>query len=171
MKKIIVSMAGFCMVFIVCAQDSVYDHREAFHPQFYPYPGNNFRSASGEPGPKYWQNRADYKINSTLDTGMHKVIGEVEIIYTNNSPDDLEFLWLQLDQNIYRKDSRASATTTQAGGRWANPRFTEGEVIKQISIESAGKTYTPKYRVTDTRMQVWLQDALKTSGSKVKMHI
>lgn len=171
MKKVLIVMVGFGLSVLTWAQESKYDHREAFHPQFYPYPGNDFRSASGEPGPKYWQNRADYKINAMLDTGMHKVNGEVEIVYTNNSPDNLKFLWLQLDQNIYRKDSRASATTTQAGGRWANPRFTEGDVIKSISIESGGKPYTPKYTVTDTRMQVWLQEALKSSAGKIKMLI
>lgn len=150
---------------------SNYDNHEAFNPQFYPYPGNDFRSASGEPGPKYWQNRADYRINCTLDTTKHSVSGEVEISYTNNSPDNLKFLWLQLDQNIYTRNSRASATTTQAGGRWANAKFTEGDVIKSIAVIADGKNYTPKYIVSDTRMQVWVQDAVKSSGGKVKVNI
>ncbi len=155
----------------VFAQESKYDNREAFHPQFYPYPGNDYRSASGEPGPKYWQNRADYKINATLDTATHKVSGDVEIIYTNNSPDNLKFLWLQLDQNIYRADSRGSATTTQSGGRWANAKFTEGYVMKSVKAEAAGKIYEPKYLVNDTRMQVWLNEALKPAGNKIKLKI
>jgi hypothetical protein len=158
-------------LFIGLFAQSTYDNKEAFNPQFYPYPGNNFRSASGEPGPKYWQNRADYKISCTLDTTNHGVSGEVEINYTNNSPDNLKFLWLQLDQNIYRKDSRASATTTQEGGRWANTKFTDGDVIKSVSVEYNGKTFTPKTIVSDTRMQVWLNDALKSSGGKVKLSI
>lgn len=170
MKKVFVGLILSLVAITQYAQVTKYDNKEAFYPQFYPYPGNDFRSASGEPGPKYWQNRADYKINATLDTGSHKVIGDVEITYTNNSPDNLKFLWFQLDQNIYREDSRGSATTTQAGGRWANTKFTEGEVIKSISIE-AGKSYTPKYIVTDTRMQVWLNDALKPSGNKIKLKI
>lgn len=149
---------------------SKYNPKEAFYPQFYPFPGTEYRSASGEPGPKYWQNRADYKIDCTIDTAKHEVRGAAELIYTNNSPDNLKFLWLQLDQNIYRKDSRGSATTTASGGRWANTGFTEGEVIKSISIEINGKKYTPKYIITDTRMQVWLQDALKSSG-KIKLSI
>ena len=169
MKKIFVGFILTVVALTLFAQQSKYDNKEAFHPQFYPYPGNDLRSASGEPGPKYWQNRADYKINATLDTGSHKVFGEVEIAYTNNSPDNLKFLWLQLDQNIYREDSRASATTTQAGGRWANTKFTEGEVIKSIHVEG-GKSYTPKYIVTDTRMQVWLNESLKTAG-KLKLKI
>ena len=170
MKKIFVGIIFTVIAITQYAQESKYDNKEAFYPQFYPYPGNDYRSASGEPGPKYWQNRADYKINATLDTGSHKVIGDVEITYTNNSPDNLKFLWLQVDQNIYRADSRGSATTTQAGGRWANTKFTEGDVIKSISVDAA-KPYTPKYTVSDTRMQVWLNDALKASGNKIKIKI
>ena len=171
MKKIFVILISFIYSIAVFSQDSKYDQREAFNPQFYPYPGNDLRSGSGEPGPRYWQNRADYKINAVLDTAIHKVSGDVEINYTNNSSDNLKFLWLQLDQNIYRQDSRASATTTQTGGRWANAKFTDGDVIKSISAEYNGKTFTPKYNVTDTRMQIWLQDALKSSGGKIKLLI
>jgi len=171
MNKFLFSFCAFFISVSLFAQEaSVYDHREAFNPQFYPYPGNDFRSASGEPGPKYWQNRADYVINCTLDTLKHNVSGNVEITYTNNSPDNLKFLWLQLDQNIYKKDSRASATTTELGGRWANPKFTEGDVIKSVSINYNGKTFTPTSTVTDTRLQLWLQDALKSSD-KIKVTI
>ena len=170
MKKSVLSFLGLFMFIGLFAQSN-YDHKEAFNPQFYPYPGNDFRSASGEPGSRYWQNRADYKISSTLDTANHKVSGDVDIMYTNNSPDNLKFLWLQLDQNIYKKDSRASATTTQSGGRWANAKFTDGYVIKSISVEYNGRSFTPKYTVTDTRMQVWLTDALKSAGGKVKISV
>lgn len=169
MKRLLVAFF-ICFCLPVFSQ-STYDAREAFHPQFYPYTGNDYRSASGEPGPKYWQNLADYKINCTLDTARHGVSGDVELTYTNNSPDHLKFIWLQLDQNIYRKDSRASATTTEAGGRWANARFTEGYKIASISIIADGKKYTPKHNITDTRMQVWLEDGLKPAGGQLKMTI
>lgn len=149
---------------------SKYNAKEAFDPQFYSYPGSVYRSASGEPGPEYWQNRADYKISCTIDTTNHTITGSQELVYTNNSPDNLKFLWLQLDQNIYRQDSRGTATTTASGGRWANTGFTEGQVIKSISVDINGKKYTPKYTISDTRMQVWLQEALKKAG-KVKLII
>jgi len=169
MKKLAL---GFFILFtgVVSFAQSTYDPKEAFSPQFYPYPGNDFRSASGEPGPKYWQNRADYKINCILDTAKHSVSGDVELTYTNNSPDNLKFLWLQLDQNIYKQDSRGSATTTETGGRWANGAFTDGDLIKSISVEYNGKKFTPAFTINDTRMQVWLQDAAK-SGGKVKLSI
>ncbi|MGC4235536.1 MAG: M1 family metallopeptidase [Niabella sp.] len=165
---------AFLLVTLGCAAfaqtRSRYNAKEAFDPQFYPYPGNEYRSASGEPGPKYWQNRADYKISCTIDTVNHTITGSEELLYTNNSPDNLKFLWLQLDQNIYRKDSRGSATTTAAGGRWANTDFTDGHIIKSVAVEVNGKKYTPGYTINDTRMQVWLQEPLKNAG-KIKLHI
>lgn len=170
MKRIALLLIAHCLLLVAYSQNK-YNQREAFHPQFYPQIGNDYRSASGEPGPKYWQNRADYKIDCTLDTLSHKVSGTLELTYINNSPDNLKFLWLQLDQNIYKKDSRGSATTTQTGGRWANAKFGEGEIIKSISIEADGKKYTPESLVSDTRMRVWLQQPLKGSGNKIKINI
>lgn len=173
MKKICFLLFTNFFLIIGFAQStqSAYNNRQLFDPGFYTQTGNEYRSASGEPGPKYWQNRADYKIACTLDTVNNSVTGTVEIFYTNNSPDDLKFLWLQLDQNIYKEDSRGSATTTQTGGRWANAAFTQGDVIKSISVDEDGKKYTPQHNTTDTRMQVWLQQPLKASGKKIKLVI
>ena len=170
MKKLCLLAVTNCFLLIGFSQ-SKFDHKKLFDPQFYPVAPNDYRSASGEPGPKYWQNRADYKIACTLDTAQHKVSGTVEITYTNNSPDNLKFLWLQLDQNIYKQESRGSATTTQTGGRWANADFTKGDVIKSVSVDGAdGKKYAPEQVITDTRLQVWLQQPLK-SGGKTKLTI
>lgn len=170
MKKMLSSFLGLFMVVLLSAQSN-YDNRESFNPQFYPYPGNEFRSAGGEPGPKYWQNKADYSINCKLDTETHTVSGDVIITYTNNSPDKLRFVWLQMDQNIYKKDSRGSATTTQTGGRWANGGFTDGYVIKNVQLESAGSSYSTATTIsTDTRMQIALKNELGT-GEKVKIKI
>ena len=167
-RKIFMVVITNCLLLLVSAQG--YDHRKAFDPNFYPQSGNDYRSASGLPGPKYWQNRADYKINCSLNTDQHKVSGDVEITYTNNSPDDLKFLWLQLDQNIYKESSRGSATTTQTGGRYANSKFTEGYVIKSTSVNVDGKKTTVQNIVTDTRMQIWLPQVLKSSG-KITLNI
>jgi hypothetical protein len=170
MKKLCLLLIANCLFLIGFTQNK-YDQRKAFDPQFYPVAPNEYRSAGGEPGPKYWQNRADYKIACALDTDNHSVSGTVEITYLNNSPDNLKFLWLQLDQNIYKESSRASATTTQTGGRWANGGFTQGDVIKSISVEDGGQKYTPQNITTDTRMQVWLQQPLRGPGGKVKVII
>jgi hypothetical protein len=115
-----------------------FDQHAAFNPLFYPSNGTVYRSAGGSPGAKYWNNRADYKINATLDTATHALSGSVTITYTNNSPDDLPFLWLQLDQNIYRKESRGEATSPVTGGRWSNKTFTDGDVLKSVTLIQNG---------------------------------
>ena len=68
---------------------------------------NQYRSASGAPGPKYYQQRADYKMDIELDDTNAKLYGNETITYTNNSPDVLEYLWVQLDQNVRAKDSKS----------------------------------------------------------------
>jgi hypothetical protein len=150
---------------------SNYDQHVLFSPLFYPQNGNEYRSAGGQPGPKYWQNRADYKINVTLDTTQHSVTGTVVINYTNNSPDELNFLWLQLDQNIYREDSRAEATSAVTGGRWANKSFTEGNVLQSVSVTQNGKSSKADYLVDDTRMKVTLANAIKANGGAIQLTI
>src|SRR5688500_6015595 len=83
-----------------------YDPHEAFAADFYPTYGDDIRTADGRPGPKYWQNKADYVINASLNDQTETVTGDVTITYTNNSPSPLSFVWLQLDQNIYDDQSR-----------------------------------------------------------------
>ena len=73
---------------------------------------NHFRTASGAPGPDYWQQQVDYKIKAELNTEEHRVIGSEEITYYNNSPDTLDYLWVQLDQNRFRPDSRGKLSQT-----------------------------------------------------------
>jgi hypothetical protein len=71
---------------------------------------NSYRTASGAPGSDYWQQRADYDIKVTLDDAKQALTGRETITYTNLSPDALPYLWVQLDQNIFEKNSIANAT-------------------------------------------------------------
>ncbi len=158
-------------VFAQSDSGSHYDQHKAFAPFFYPSNGNEYRSASGQPGPAYWQNRADYKINVSLDTTAKTVKGTAIINYKNNSPEPLKFLWLQLDQNIYRQDSRAQATSLITGGRWANRAFTQGDELKSVNVVMDGKTTKAKYKVSDTRMQVWLPKSLAAKTGTVQLKI
>ncbi|WP_111597594.1 M1 family metallopeptidase [Chitinophaga skermanii] len=152
--------------------ESVYDQHKAFAPNFYTSNGTETRSAIGYPGHKYWQNRADYNIAVTMDTVKSRIDGATTITYTNNSPDALPYLWLQLDQNLYRKDSRAEAATAVSGGRYASKEFTEGYEISSVTITNAlGKTEKVEYVVTDTRMQIRLPQALKANGGKLQIKI
>ncbi|ASU34533.1 M1 family metallopeptidase [Mucilaginibacter xinganensis] len=150
---------------------SNYDQHKVFNPLFYPDKGNEFRSAGGAPGVKYWQNRADYKLNVVLDTAKHSVTGTTLITYTNNSPDPLAFLWLQVDQNIYKADSRGEATSPVDGGRFNNKTFTQGDEIKGVYIIKNGKAEKVDYVVTDTRLQIKLKDTLRTGGAKTQIKI
>src|ERR1700710_433013 len=95
----------FCMAmmpFLAIAQTKpVYNELQVFDHSFFTYNGNEFRSANGAPGPKYWQNKADYVINAELVEKDTLIKGNVSINYTNNSQDTLNYLWLQLDQNLF----------------------------------------------------------------------
>jgi hypothetical protein len=73
---------------------------------------NEYRTASGAPGHRYWQQRADYVINVELDDDKQRITGSETITYKNNSPDTLTYLWLQLDQNLFSPDSDTILTTT-----------------------------------------------------------
>ncbi len=167
-------LTAFCWIILIGMSVSAqqwgnYNPEEAFAADFYPSYGDEYRTADGRPGPKYWQNRADYNINASLDEIKNSVSGSVEITYTNNSPSDLEFLWLQLDQNIYDLQSRGVATTTIDGGRWANRNeFDGGYELKSVTFKN-GKAAS--YFVTDTRMKVNLEQPLKANGGKITFKI
>src|SRR5437588_4910120 len=89
------------------------------------------REGSGAPGSRYWQQRADYTIRASLDTATHTIAGAETIRYTNNSPDTLHYLWLQLDQNIYKAASRG-AFLNPTHARFAGRGFEGGYTIQSV---------------------------------------
>jgi len=124
------------------------------------WPGPNaFRSANGAAGPGYWQQRADYTIAATLDTAAQTVSGTVRVRYTNNSPDTLRFVWLQLDQNLYRSGSEGSVLYP-AESRWGVRGFQGGYDLRDVTVN--GKPATPK--LDDTRMRLDLDAPLRPKG-------
>ncbi|MBV8390691.1 MAG: M1 family metallopeptidase [Mucilaginibacter sp.] len=171
-KRLII---GFALVLLapfgLYAQvKSTYDKKQVFDPQFFTNNGNEMRSGNGAPGPKYWQNRADYVIHATLLEKDTMVKGDVTINYTNNSPDTLNYLWLQLDQNLFRNDSRGTAVTP-AGDRFDSNGFKGGYNIGKVSVVYGGKTYAITPYITDTRMQIRLPFAVKQQGDKIRINI
>jgi len=176
-------MALFTRFFLICSlllpgtvdfaqTPSVYDQHDAFAPLFYPAFGDAVRAADGTPGPAYWQNRADYKVDASLDTAQHAITGSVIITYTNNSPQDLSFVWLQLDQNIYNNASRGIAATPFGGGRWANRNaFNGGYTISSVSLVQNGQVQPVKYEVTDTRMQIKPGKIIHAKGGVISFKI
>ena len=163
---------SFSGVFAQNTDKVKYDAHVLFHPLFNFQPGNDYRSASGAPGPKYWQNRADYKINVELEEQKGIVSGDVEITYKNNSPENQEFIWLQLDQNAFNDKSRGGKTTPVSGGRFGNTGFSGGDSLKSVMVQQGkDKFVNADYIVTDTRMQIRLASPLKANGDFIKIKI
>lgn len=93
---------------------------------------NEFRTGSGAPGPRYWQQRVSYTIRASLDTATHTVSGRETIRYTNRSPDSLRYVWFQTDQNIYAAGSRGSYINP-ADARWSAGGFRGGYTISGLA--------------------------------------
>jgi hypothetical protein len=154
--------------FVCHAQSGAAAYRplETFAPLTLPDPVNAYRSSDGAPGPQYWQNRADYQMHASIDT-QAKVLTCTELItYTNNSPDTLTSLWLHLEQNIYRKDSRSAAAMPEFRRRRtpiSGSTNTNGYSLDSIEIEPLGKTRPAPIKaaaiVSDTRLQIELPES------------
>jgi len=144
--------------------------------QMLPTP-NEYRTGSGAPGPKYWQQQADYDIKIELNDDNQSISGTETITYTNNSPDVLKYLWLQLDQNLFAKDSNTpktaqsavkdSVTTKTIAGQLNLIDFDGGHKIKSVR-DVAGKPLT--YTINATMMRVDLPQPLK-HGEKVSFNV
>ncbi len=104
---------------------------------------NEQRAASGAPGRAYWQQRADYQISVELDDANQRLTGSETITYFNQSPDTLPYLWVQLDQNIFQKDSDARLTQTTNG--------LERVPLNQIENMLAARDFDGGYRITAVR--------------------
>ena len=100
-------------------------------------PGNIYRSGSGAPGPRYWQQRADYDLRATLDTGAKALQGELTLRYTNNSPDTLRFVWMQVEQNAFKNNS-LNSFVFPAESRFGARNFEGGDVIDRFEQLSGG---------------------------------
>ena len=101
---------------------------------------NEYRTASGAPGNKYWQQRADYVIDVELDDVNQRIIGKETITYQNLSPDTLTYLWLQVDQNIFAKDSDTQKTQTA-------PSFDRGLPLSQLE-QMAARQFDGKVNIS-----------------------
>ena len=127
------------------------------------WPGpNGTRSASGAPGPDYWQQRADYTIAVSLDTTEQRVAGTVTIRYTNNSPDTLRFVWLQLDQNLYRPGSKGSMLFP-ADSRWGVRGFQGGYDIEALQVNGRPASM----HVDDTMGRIDLEQPIPPKGGRL----
>ncbi|MXV50934.1 M1 family peptidase [Pedobacter sp. HMF7647] len=158
------------------APASNYSYTDLFSPLFYTKNGTEYRSASGQPGQQYWQNRADYKLNVRLNEATNEISGSEILNYTNNSPDKMSFIWMNLEQNLFKQDSRGTAIVpingSRNGGR--GQVFDAGYKIKSVSLLSTdkkGASTELKYEITDAKMQVFLPSNLASKGGQIKIKI
>ena len=125
------------------------------------------REGSGRPGPEYWQQRVDYTIAVSLDTATHTIAGRETIRYTNRSPDTLRYIWLQLDQNIFRDDSRG-ALLNPPDARFAARGFKGGFVLDGVRAVRPSERQTVRRTLKTTEngtlMRVELDPALPPRG-------
>jgi hypothetical protein len=158
----------------VSLSNSKYNSADLFSPLFYTSGDQPTRSVTGAPGESYWQNRADYSINVSLNDVKKEISGSVIITYKNNSPISLPFLWLQLDQNLFNKESRGQqrmpATSRSRYGD-ANSNFQGGFNLKSVKLLSGTDSSNADYIVTDTRMQIRLSNPVKPQGDIVKIRL
>ena len=130
---------------------------------------NMFRTGSGAPGPGYYQQQADYKMDIEIDDEKARLSGFETITYTNNSPDELTYLWVQLDQNMRAKDSkspliesnslREASTTDRFVDSYMKERFDGGFNIQKV-VDLNGNDLT--HMIHQTMMRVELPKSLKT---------
>jgi hypothetical protein len=145
------------------------DHPDAFRQidEILPTP-NDQRLASGAPGPGYWQQKVDYDIKVTLDATNHALLGTERITYHNQSPHPLEYLWVQIDQNRFRRDSLGNRTEVapdlreDQSVRWLRQQSAQMEWEGGTTIQSVeGSDGRPlKHSIIDTMMRVELPETL-----------
>ncbi len=134
----------------------------AFAPLDLPAP-TALRTADGRPGPAYWQNRNDYRIDVSLDPATHTVAGTVTLTYTNHSPLPLDHLWFHLEQNLFAPGARG------ADGRRASATVAEGQGYRIGRVTVGGREVVPV--ITDTRMRVDLPEPVAGGGGTVTVTV
>ncbi|MBD0402235.1 M1 family metallopeptidase [Flammeovirga sp. EKP202] len=138
---------------------------------------NVYRTGSGAPGHEYWQQKADYVIEASIDEKLHRLTGAETVTYYNNSPDVLTYLWIQLDQNMRATDSDTykirqnkvgkSVNINQLAGIDGFPEYDGGHKIQKVTDASGNPI---KYTINKTMMRLDLPQALNP-GEKVTFNI
>ena len=165
-KYLLFTAALFATQNLLAQATGEYNYNEAFGPDFYTTNGTAYRSASGKPGEHYWQNAASYTIKATLDDNLDRIKGSLTMTYTNNSPENLDFIWFQLDQNLFNSKSRGQAIIPLTESRYgsAASTFEGGYTLQNIKINNQS---THDYLISDTRMRINLPKPLEAKGGKV----
>jgi len=132
---------------------------------------NQYRTGAGAPGEAYYQNQADYKMDIVLDDKNTRLDGEAEVTYYNNSPDKLEYLWVQLDQNVRKKDAPALERNPSGMSPVATPqRFVNQHMEESFDggFNIVGLTHDGdklNYTINQTMLRIDLEEALEPGES------
>ncbi|UJP64966.1 M1 family metallopeptidase [Mongoliitalea daihaiensis] len=164
---------GIIVLFFISSATSplfaqqVRDNRDDAFTEFGYRQGTAYRTASGKPGPSYWQNGADYVMNVILDEDEQTITGNVVITYKNNSPEALDFVWLYLEQNRFTPESRGTLTTPVQGNRY-NGDLDGGNTITNVKAQVVGrnKPVSSEHYISDTRMQVYFAEPIPANGGQ-----
>lgn len=163
--KTAIFMVFAAVAFESSAQEVVETNQNDF-TEYKQIPGTVYRTAAGNPGPEYWQNEADYEIAVTLDDKNQTISGNVTLTYTNNSAQELDFIWMQLEQNRFTENSRGTLTTPIRGNRYSGD-VDGGYKISNVVAKTKGSKGNPtKFFITDTRMQVFFDKPIPAEGGK-----
>nr|WP_235893498.1 M1 family metallopeptidase [Litoribacter populi] len=153
------------MLTAVDAQQATTTQQEKFN-EFTYRQGSPFRTAMGTPGHQYWQNGADYVMEVELDEDEHTLGGTVTITYHNNSPMDLDFVWLHMEQNRFKEDSRGTLTTPIQGNRYSGDTD-GGYEIENVSARVGRRGgSSSRHLIDDTRMQVFFDEPIPANGGQ-----
>lgn len=173
---LILSLSFPSLLFADAIRQTKMKHYDAFRQLDVDLPTPNvYRTASGAPGLQYWQQRADYKIEVELDETLRRITASETITYTNQSPDTLRYIWLQLDQNRFREDSAARMTETASSNSNGDSLsynslaraqnfddLAHGHEILSVT-DRQGKDL--EYTIVDTMMRIDLPVPLKPNQS------
>ncbi|HZI24951.1 MAG TPA: M1 family metallopeptidase, partial [Chryseolinea sp.] len=165
MKFFLITFLNLSVLAALAQEDPKWEGKFEQLGQTLPTP-NEYRTGSGAPGPRYWQQKADYVISIELHESTNSISGSETITYTNNSPDILKYLWLQVDQNILSKENTLSNSDTGVVKDSASAKtyakevsdFDAGFEIKKVT-ETNGKPLP--YVVNNTMMRVDLPQPLR----------
>ncbi len=170
MKRLLL-FSFLCVLALSAAAQEENVNKNKFRQMYNELPTPNvYRNAAGAPGHEYWQQRADYNISLELDDEQQRIYGTEEITYFNNSPDNLEYLWVQLDQNMRAKDSDTYKTSPSSmddrmsSGQLKSltPTFDGGFKLDYVR-DANGKDLS--HTVVKTMMRINLPEPLKAGAS------
>ncbi len=139
-------------------------------------PPDEQRTAEGAPGSGYWQQHVSYEIKAALDPEADRITGTAKITYTNNSPDSLSSMWLQLDQNLFRPDSRGALRAQEMEEAAGDVRFQGafeggGYEIDRVAVVRDEVPLEVPFEIDDTMMEIALERAVPPLGGELVLEV